>query len=186
MADTGGININSGSYAQFENLDQFSYNCVKYLMEQDEVIWKLLYYKTPDAWSKANLSQSEKASLIYDGSDNTAPFSVFMDIGSPDVVSNEASIIRISPYSITPENRTVATVAIMFEVYCHYKLNHLSNYTVRTDVIMKRFIQVFNGAHIGGLGRLFFDRMASDYPRMDLAGQLPYRGKWLIMATKSG
>lgn len=179
-------NINAGSYGQYDFFDEYSYTCIKYLMENDEVVWKLLKYTTPDAWDKADLTMAEKGALIYNGGDNTASARVFMDIGQPDVLTEETCIVRISPYSIFPDNRVVGTVSIMLECYSHYKVNHLSNYKTRIDMITKRLIQVFNGAQIGGLGKLFFDRVGSDSNRMENGSQLPFKGRWIIMSNKSG
>ena len=50
---------------------------------------------------------------------------------------------------------------------------------------MSRFIKVFNGASIGAIGKLFFDRVGSESNRQELGGQLPYTGKWMIMSNKS-
>lgn len=178
-------NINSGSYAQYENYDIFPYNCVKYLMDNDEVVWKLLKYNDPNAWEKPDLTQIEKAALIYNGLDNTVNYRVFMDRGQPDVDTFENCQIRIANYSIFPENRMIGTLSMIFEVYPHYKTNHLTNYKTRGDMIMKRLIQVFNGATIGGIGKLYFDRVGSESTRQELGGQLPFVGKWVIMSNKS-
>ncbi len=187
-----GENISKGSYAQFNDYDIFPYRCVKYLIDNDEVIWKLLKYNSPDAWEQSDLSYDEKISMIYNGSDNAVKFRVFMDRGQPEVNTFENCQIRIANYSIFPENRVVATSSMVFEVYTHYHINHLSNYKTRSDMIMKRFLQVFNGATIpkddeggGAIGKLFFDRLGSESNRQELGGQLPYSGKWLIMSTKS-
>jgi hypothetical protein len=177
--------INEGSYAQYEDFDNYAYNCVKHLMDNDEVVWKLLKYKTPDAWNQPNLTRAQKAALIYAGQDNSADFNVFMDIGQPDVETTETCVIRLSPYSVFPDNRVYGTVSLMFEVYSHYKLNHLGNYKTRVDMITKRFIQVFNGSVVGGIGKLFFDRMGSESNRLENGGQLPFRGRWIIMSNKS-
>jgi len=185
MTATGSININAGSYAQYKDFDEISYNCLKLLIDNDEEIWKLLYYDTPDAWDKPNLTADQKRGLIYNGSDNTADFRVFMDIGQPDVLASEVCIIRIAPYSIFPDNRTVATISVMLECYSHYKINHLSNYKTRIDMITKRLIQVFNGSMVGGIGKLFFDRVGSESNRMENGSQLPFKGRWIIMSTKS-
>jgi len=166
----------------------YPYKCVRYLMENDEVIWKLLKYSTPDAWSKPNLTIEEKAKLVYNGDDNTVDFRVFLDGGQPDVNTFENCQIRISRHQLYPKNRVVGNVSMLFEVYTHYKNNHLSNYMTRNDLVMERIIQVFNGKAIGGIdsiGKLFMDRMASDIDRLENAGQLPYKGSWLIMSNKS-
>lgn len=190
--------INSGSYATFDDYDIFPYRCVKYLMNNDEIIWRLLKYNTPNAWDEndpsiPNLTMAEKGALIYNGSDNTANFRVFLDRGQPDTNTFTDCQIRIANYSIFPDNRVVGTLSIILEVYPHYKINHLSNYKTRGDVIMKRLLQVFNGATIpkddsdggGTIGKLYFDRQASESNRLEQGGQLPYLGKWAILSTKS-
>lgn len=183
--------ISEGSYATYEVFDELSYNCIEYLMNNDEMVWRLLYYNTPDAWdeenlAKPNLNQEQKASLIYNGSDNTANYNVFMDMGQPDVETEEKCIIRIHPYNGQSPNRVVGTVLVMFEVYTHYKLNHLSNYKTRNDMILKRFIKVFNGVAIkSGIGNMHLDNMGSYGTRIETGGQLPWRGKYLLMAIRT-
>lgn len=179
-------NINSGSYAQLENFDSVSYNCIKYLLDNDEEIWKLLYYKTPDAWEKPPISYEQKTSLIYNGDDDTSKFNVFLDQGSPDVITREDCILRISPHSVFPENRTVVTLNIIFEVYSHYHINTLTNYKTRTDMIAQRIIQLFNGKNVvDGIGKLFFDRMGSEANRLEWGSQTPHKGRWFILSTKA-
>jgi hypothetical protein len=185
-------NINAGSYAGFYNYDSLPYNCIKYLLGKDELIWKLLKYSDPDAWNKPDLTYEQKIALIYNGEDNTINYRVFLDRGQPDVNTFENCQIRIANYSVFPENRVVGTISMVFEVYTHYKNNHLSNYKTRNDVIINRMRQVFSGANInsegdgmGTMGKLFFDRMGSESNRQEIGGQLPYLGTWMIMSVKS-
>lgn len=185
--------INSGSYAQYDDYDILPYTLVKYLMINNEMVWKLLKYNTNDAWEQANLTFSEKAALVYNGSDNTVDYRVFLDRGQPDVQTFETSQIRIANYSVYPENRTIGTVSMVFEVYTNYKINHLSNYKTRNDMIMKQLRQTFNGKIIpkdeeyggGTIGKLNFDRIASESARQEIGGQLPFLGSWMIMSFKS-
>lgn len=176
--------VGNEAYAQYDDLDSFSSLLISYLMDNDDVIWKLLKYKTPDAWNKPNLTKDEKRSLIYDGSDDSSSFRVFLDSGSPDAIVAEECIIRISPHSLFPETRTYGTVNILMEVYCNFHINTLSNYKTRMDMIAKRFIQVFNGKDIAGIGKLVFDRMGSYADRAEYVGQIPIRGRWLILSNK--
>lgn len=173
------------AYATYENFDELAYNCIMHMRDSNELIWKLIKYATPDAWTKPDLTRQEKSSLIYAGQENIFDYRVFMDLGQPDVLTQEACIVRISPYSIFPENRSIGTISIMFEVYSHYKINHLSNYKTRVDVIMKEFLKTFNGANVGGIGLLNFDRLANQSARLENGGQLPHRGKWMLMGVKS-
>ncbi len=179
-------NVGEGSYALYKGFDEISYNCVAYLMEHDEVIWKLLKYNSSDAWKKPDLTQEEKGNLIYDGNDDTSGFNVFLDVGQPDVETSELCVIRIHPWNMYASNRVVADVRVMMEVYSHYKINHLSNYKTRNDMIIKRFLQVFNGATIEGLlGNMYLDDLGTYGTRMETAGQLPFRGKYVLFGSKS-
>lgn len=185
--------INSGSYAQYDDYDILPYTIVKYLMNNNEMVWRLLKYSTPTAWTEPNLTFAEKGALVYNGlGDNTIDYRVFLDRGQPDVNTFENCQIRIANYSVFPDNRVVGTVSMIFEVYTHYKNNHLSNYRTRNDMIMKELRQTFNGkvipkdSNVGGtIGKLFFDRKASESNRQEIGGQLPFLGSWMIMSFKS-
>jgi hypothetical protein len=173
-------------YAQYRGFDSLSYNCIEHLMNNDETIWKLLYDLTPNAWNRGDLTMAQKRSMIYQGQDNSADYKVYLDQGAPDVMTREDCIIRISPHSIFPENRVIATVSMVFECYCNYKVNTLSNYKTRIDMITQRFLQVFNGVAIDGMvGNLYFDRMGSESNRLEWGGQVPWKGRWIIMSAKS-
>lgn len=177
--------IGSDAYAKYASLDSLPYNCVKYLMENNEMVWKLLAYNTSDAWNKPDLTWNEKVALIYDGSDDTSKYHVFLSQGEPDVVWGEQSQIRISTYSVFPDNRTIGTISMLFESYCHFKVEHLSNYKTRNDMISQIFIQTFNGINIAGIGRLHFNVLGNQNDRREISGQQPFKGSYIIMSNKS-
>jgi hypothetical protein len=180
-------NSKNDNYASYDNFDSYSYKMIQYLMDNNEEIWKLLYYKTPTAWNEPNLTKAQKGALVYDGSDDTSRFNVFLDQGAPDVVTREDCILRISPHSIFPDNRIYGTVSLILESYCHFKINHLSNYKTRLDVITKELLKTFNGVTIDGLGigAIYFDRLASESNRLEWGGQIPWKGRWMILSNKS-
>jgi hypothetical protein len=176
---------NREGYNLYPDYDTFPYQCIDFLINNNEMIWKLLKYNTPDAWKKSNLSSSEKRDLIYNAQEDSSLYRVFMDTGQSDVVTGEQSILRISNYAIYPENRTVSTMSMMFEIYSHYKINHLNNYKVRVDVIIGELLKTFNGVDVGaGIGRLNFDRLGNINDRMINGSQIPFKGKWIIMGNK--
>jgi len=142
-------------------------------------------YKTPDAWELPNLTDSEKQALIYNGGEDGTKFNVFMDDGMPDVYTREDAILRISPFSIFPENRSIGTIMIRFEIYSHWKMNHLSNYKTRVDLVVKELLGLFNGKTFKGIGKLNFDRLVSTNTRLETSGQVPFKGKVFYMANKS-
>jgi hypothetical protein len=185
MADTMTPNIGLEAYNDFRAFSVLSYNCIKHLMDNNELVWKLLKYTDTDAWSKSNLSQAEKAALIYKGQQDTSQYNVFMDGKQPDVVMGEISILRIMPSYAVGMNRTVGFIEVSMEVFSHYKINHLSNYKTRIDIITEELLAVFNGSNVGGLGLMSFDKMADQSSRLFQAGQIPFGGKQIVFSTYS-
>lgn len=180
------INIGSSAYNPYSGYDDYSYKCIKYLMENNELVWKLLKYKTPDAYSESNLTKQEKGAMIYNGSPDSTLFNVFLDGGSPDVLTREDTILRVVPYRMFPDNRTIGTVSMNFEVYAHYKVNTLDNYKTRVDLIINELITLFNGVDLLGIGKFYFNYLASQTDKMREAGQIPFKGKQLMMSTRVG
>jgi hypothetical protein len=180
-------NIGSTAYNKYTNLPNFSYICIKHLLDENELIFKLLKYNTPDAWNKSDLSSDEKRALIYQGQSPMEDYHIFMDNGQSDAWTKQTTVLRIYPYEIYPNNRTIGTIVMCFEVFSHYLINHLSNYTVRVDSICQQLIDEFNGFNLGEVGRLEFNnRMGSISLRLNATGQVPYSGKYVLMSTKSG
>jgi hypothetical protein len=176
-------NVGESAYNDFSQFSVLSYNCIKYMMSNNELIWKLLKYSDSDAWNKANLTQEEKAALIYAGQQDTSQYSVFMDLKQPDVVMGEISMLRICPNAAVGLNRTIGYIEISMQVFSHYKINHLSNYKTRIDTMAEELAGLFNGANVGGLGLLSLDRMADQSSRLFEVGQIPFGGKELLFST---
>lgn len=175
-------------YNTYTDFPNYSYKCIEHLVANNELIWKLLKYNTPDAWNLTNLTHAEKAALIWAGEGFSSDFRVFMDEGQPDSQLGEVCILRISPYGIFPDNRTVDTITVLMEVYSHYKINTLSNYTTRVDSIIQQLLEVFNGIPIealGSIGRLHMNKLGTSPSRMESSGQIPFRGKWILLGNKS-
>jgi hypothetical protein len=174
-------------YNKYTDLPLFSYNCIKYLMDNNELIWKLLNYTDKNAYKNdsnhPNLTKAQKGALIYDGSTDETPYRVFLDVGQDDAISSEICIIRISPVELVPTNHIYGNVAMAFEILCHNKINTLSNYSTRVVTISQQLLEVFNGADISGLGRLYFDRRASAKCRVTASGQIPFKGSVIVLCN---
>ena len=81
------INKKDESYNNFETLPSIAYNCVTYLMDNDEEIWRMLAYSDAEALNPnahSNLTVEQKKSLIYNGEDDITSYRVFMDMGMDD------------------------------------------------------------------------------------------------------
>lgn len=178
-------NIGETAYNNFRQFSVLSYNCIKYLMNNNELVWKLLRWNDSDAWEKGDLTQKEKAAMIYAGQQDTSQYRVFMDSKQPDVLMTEVALLRIMPYYAVGMNRTVGYIEVSMEIFVHYKINHMTNYKTRMDSMAEELLATFNGSDVGGLGLLSFDKMADQSSRLFMSGQIPFGGKQLIFSTYS-
>lgn len=174
-------------YNLFKRYSLIPYNIISYLMENNQMIWKLLKWTSSDAWSRSDLSVEEKSLLIYSGQEDSSNYNVFMDVGQPDAFTREICMLRISNWHITPKNRTVGIVTVSFQIYSHYKINHLTNYTTRNDVIVEEILSTLNGVELeNGLGAFYFDGKRELTDRMINTGQIPFAGKQVFMSMNYG
>lgn len=184
--------IRENDCATYTFLPKISYDIISGLIDnpEAEIIWKLLNGSGKDDWNSSNLTKSQKRALIYDGSENAANFSVFIDSGEDDVLTKERCQLRIYPYSINPKTAQNGVVDVAFEIICHYSINTLSNYQTRVDTILSAIINCLNGVIIntgdqdsGAIGAMFFNRGQSNMDKMQNFNQPPYKGKILIMSV---
>ena len=170
-------------YNKYEQFPSISYNAIKYLMNNNELIWKLISDSSPDAYKSSNLTLEQKGNLIYAGIGDETNYRVFMDLGQDDSWTKETCTIRIAPIELSPTNYVYGNILLGIQIYCHYKINTMSNYMTRTNVISQQIIESFNGQEIGGLGRLYFDLKASGRTKMQIMGSIPFRGNALIFCN---
>ena len=113
-------------------------------------------------------------------------YNVFFDYMMDDAEDQMKTLLRIYPAEVYPTTRVTGICTVNLEVFTHSKINHLSNYTTRVDVIIQTLLKVLNGADVGGIGVLFFDNQGSRYDRIQTIGQKPYKGKLLKMSVNMG
>lgn len=180
--------MNKSSYATYADMPLIPYRIVEHLLtnEKAEIIWKLLKYNENDAYAKPNLTYEEKVALIYKGNDQQEKYSVFFDYMMDDSIVTEKTFLRIYPSEVYPNTRVTGLCNVSFEVFTHSKINHLSNYQTRVDIIVQKLIEILNGADIGGVGVLFFDNQSSRYNKIATLGSKPFKGKLLIMSVNMG
>jgi len=174
-------------YNTFELFPDLSYNCITYLIDNNELIWRLLSYTDVNAYrlddDHPNLTKEQKGALVYNGIREETDCRVFMDSGQEYSWNIRACFLRITPVRLRPSNNIFGYVSMGFEIYCHYGINQLSNYKTRLNIITQQLIETLNGKDVGGLGRLYFDARASSDSRMQIMGQIPYKANGLVMCN---
>ena len=181
---------NESSYNQYDGLQNFTLLIIQHLMLNNEDIWKLLKYDTQDALEKPNLTREEKAKLIYPGASggDMDDYRVFRTPYLDDLTTNQQAQLRVYLESITPDTRLYGTVDVNIEVICHVKMIELNDYQNRAESIVWQVIKTLNGADVGGIGKLFFDRNGSFYDliKMNRYNNRNFYGYTMTMSTKMG
>jgi hypothetical protein len=179
------VMTNETPYNQFSNLSQVPYSIISYLLSESELLWKLLNDNAATAWNDPDLTRDEKSALIYDGIRKATDCRVFMNTGLDDSWLTGTTILRISVVNGIPNNRVWGTMLIGFDIFCHYAVSTLSNYSPRDLAISQELFRVLNEKEVPGIGKLYFDARATSRCQLSAIGQIPYRGVTIIMATKS-
>lgn len=179
------ISTGTNGYNTYDNLPNIPYNIMTYLFSNDN-LFKLLKYADADALSKPNLSNSEKASLIYNGETDSTSFRLFQDSFTDDAYNVMCSMIRIFPYFINPINRTSGIVDIVLEAITHVKVNYLDNYKTRIPYMTQQIIASLNGKEVGALGVISFDRSIShgNFSKLNISNNRNYVGQTTIMNVR--
>src|SRR3990172_3594315 len=124
--------LRKDSYNTYAHLPDISYLCVEYLLNNNDLIWRLLKYTDSDAWKSdsihSNLSQSEKGALIYDGKKEQTSCRVFLSLGQDASWVDEVCILRVCPVEVIPSNYIWGNVVVGFQVFAHDGVDTLSNY----------------------------------------------------------
>jgi hypothetical protein len=177
------------SYNKLVGIDQFSLNIINYLIAHNDLIFNLLHYTDNQAWDSTvhpYLTKAQKQAMLYMGQDDESIYNIFIDSGQDNAVTKQICILRIGPDSFIPTNYVYGDVSILFEVYCHYKINALSNVRTRSMMIIQQLVETLNGAEVGGIGRLYFDASKSRNCRMQVVGTMPFKGAGIIFNNKIG
>lgn len=181
---------NESPYNKYDGLQNFTLFIIQHLMLNNEDIWKLLKYDTQDALERPNLTREEKASLIYPGASggDMDDYRVFRTPYLDDLTTNQQAQLRIYLESITPDTLLYGTVDVNIEVICHVKMIELNDYQNRAESIVWQVIKTLNGANVGGIGKLFFDRNGSFYDliKMNRYNNRNFYGYTITMSTKMG
>lgn len=185
-------------------LRYISNNIVEKLVNDNEIIWKLLKYQDPDALNKENLTTQEKRDLIYKGwhyrdnelvLDEMNDKAVFRQPWIDDADIKQSTMLRIYLSSLLPNNKDITVALYTFEIVCHNKSipiisnlgdedNEVSvNSENRLELLTQQILETFNGAKIGSAGKMFFD-MSGNYmtkATMGVYNNRNYFGMKLIM-----
>lgn len=176
------------SYNQYQGLEDIPYNIIGHMLTNNENIFKMLKYDDLYPLSKhANLTTSEKRSLIYRGETDSTFAKIFLQGSTDDAFTSQSSQFRVYVDNIYPEDQIKGLITVIFEVLSHNKLNTIENgYKTRVLCMVNEVIKTFNGSIVNSVGELFFNAQASrrmNYVKQNLYNGKNYFGYTICMST---
>ena len=176
------------AYNKFTEFSNLCYNILAYLMVQNEDIWKLLKYDTPDALSKPNLTLEEKRKMIYDGNGDSEHYNVYRSPFVDEAFTEQTSQLRIYALTINPKNRSLATIDLNIDCITHTKLVNIDGGKSRVELMVEEVLKTLNGQEIDGVGKLFFDAREAMYDgaRFSLFNNRYFYGCQITMSVHYG
>ena len=126
-------------------------NLIVSMMLKNDRLQKLLYYTTPDALQRPNLTEEQKLSLFgRKGNIRILPrIEIVPEINNFIVISFDT----FAPNGVNPQFRDNT---IVFTIVCHQDNWHLKDFELRPYKIAAELDTMFNEKHLTGIGDLEF------------------------------
>lgn len=166
------VECNENVYNQFEAIDSASRVIVDFLFENNEDLWKLLFYIKPNELplSKPKLTKKQKKEMIctdpYQVNNNVDKSILFQTV-SDEAFSTAIPQLRIEVGDIVPINAYQAYANIEFQIIVPNKQDIFTapynNVARRSDAIFRELVKTLNGVDIPNskfYSKMFLDRSA--------------------------
>jgi hypothetical protein len=183
------MGVTFNDYNRYNGITKYPINIISYLLNNNDIIWKLLKYDTSNALSQPNLTKSQKSSLIYAGQTDETPYRVFTKALPNGATETAQTQLRVWLGRILPTNRVQGQVDIKIQVVSYNSILTLDTYENRNEVILQQLISTLSQQNIKGMTPLSFDQMGNgldnnaSWYRM---GEKWYEGYMLTMSCKVG
>lgn len=165
------------------------YRIIEYLANSNQNIWKMMYYKSYDCLSQADLTLDQKLALIWRGASDQKEYNVFMNRTIDDAEPEATCILKLYRLDTLPENHILATSCYEFDFLFGSKISLVEYNGLpcnKGDVFETELMQTINGVDIGGVGLLQFNHELSTMARsgLNLGNNKTYSGDSIIMSVQ--
>lgn len=177
-------------YNSLSALPSALYKILEYLATNNEKIWKMIKYNSYDALSKPNLTMSEKLSYLWKNGAQE-DYSVFLTNIIGDAICEEKCVLKIYDYYIAATDTYISTPVFAFDFLYGVTMALVDNDGVpvnRGDLFINELLSTLNGAEIGGIGKLMFNRNQTryDFARSIIADSKKFTGVQIFLSTNMG
>ena len=176
-------------FNKYNNLPSVPYKIIEYLAQNNDKIFKVLYYQSDDALDQPNLTLEQKINMIYTDKGKEDDKHIFLKPLIGDEMLESSTQLRLYKYGISPNDNLLSTVNYRFDIITGSKIGLVYDNGIpcsRLDIIETELLDSLNGIDLFGTCRFQFNRDLStqDKQILTLSNSKNFFGSILIMSVR--
>jgi hypothetical protein len=176
-------------FNKYTSLPSVPYKIISYLAQNNDNIFKALYYQGSDALSQPNLTLEQKIDMIYVDEGKEADKHIFLKPLIGEEMIDSVTQLRLYKYDISPTDALKAVITYRFDIVTGSKVSLIYDKQIpvsRLDYIESELLNTLNGVDLFGTGKFQFNRDLStqDKQILTLSNSKNFFGSILFMSVR--
>ena len=176
-------------FNKYTSLPSVPYRIISYLAQNNERLFKALYYQGCDALDQPNLTLEQKINMIYVDEGREADKNIFLKPLIGEEMIDSVTQLRVYKYGISPTDNMTSVINYRFDIITGSKISLIYDDGIpcsRLDFIETELLNTLNGVDLFGTGKFQFNRdvSTSDKQILTLSNSKNFFGSILIMSVR--
>ena len=177
------------AFNKFTTLPSVAYKILSYLAENNERIFKALYYQGSDALDQPDLTLEQKLDMIYVDEGKEIDKHLFLKPLIGEEMIDSVTQLRLYKYGISPTDAMTSVITYSFDIITGSKVSLIYDNNIpisRLDFIETELLNTLNGIDLFGTGKFQFNRDLStqDKQILTLSNSKNFFGSILLMSVR--
>ena len=177
------------TFNKFTTLPSVPYKILSYLAENNERIFKALYYQGSDALDQPDLTLEQKLDMIYVDEGKEVDKHLFLKPLIGEEMVDSVTQLRLYKYGISPTDAMTSVITYRFDIITGSKVSLIYDNKIpinRLDLIETELLNTLNGVDLFGTGKFQFNRDLStqDKQILTLSNSKNFFGSILLMSVR--
>lgn len=177
------------TFNKFTTLPSVPYKILSYLAENNERIFKALYYQGSDALDQPDLTLEQKLDMIYVDEGKEIDKHLFLKPLIGEEMIDSVTQLRLYKYGISPTDAMTSVITYRFDIITGSKVSLIYDDNIpisRLDFIETELLNALNGLDLFGTGKFQFNRDLStqDKQILTLSNSKNFFGSILLMSVR--
>jgi hypothetical protein len=177
-------------FNKYTSLPSVPYKIISYLAQNNENIFKALYYQGSDALEQPDLTLEQKINMFYVDEGKEVEKNIFLKPLIGEEMIDSATQLRIYKYGISPTDNMTSVINYRFDIITGSKISLIYDEDgipcSRLDFIESELLNALNCLDLFGTGKFQFNRdlSTSDKQILTLSNSKNFFGSILIMSVR--